>query len=64
MMKRVTISGKVEDDGSPREKMRQIARKEVDAGNVRDAVLQAMDQSGMDGFASGEFSIKVSDPDE
>jgi len=64
MIKRVTISGKVEDDGSPRDKMRQIARKEVDAGNVRDAVIQALDQAGMDGFSGGEFSIKVSDPDE
>lgn len=64
MIKRVTISGKVNDDGSLRDKARQIARAEVDAGNVRDAVLKAMDNAGLDGFATGEFSIKVSDPDE
>lgn len=61
---RVTISGKVEDDGTPRNKMRQIARRDLEAGNVRDAVIQAMDQSGLDGFSSGEFSIKVSDPND
>lgn len=63
MIKRVSISGKVTPEGEAQDKMRQIARQEIDAGNVRDAVIQAMDKAGLDGFAAGEFSIKVSDPE-
>ena len=53
---RVSISGKVD-------KSRQLARQEVEATNIRDAVLQALDKAGLDGFSTGEFSIKVSQPD-
>lgn len=60
----VTISGKVEDTGEKRDKMRQIGRKEVEAANIMDAVIQAVTQSGLDGFADGEFSIKVKQGDE
>jgi len=64
MIKRVTISGKVTDTGEVQDKSRRISQKELDGGNVRDIVIQAMDQSGLDGYTVGEFSIKVSDPDE
>jgi hypothetical protein len=64
MKHRVTISGKVEDDGKPRDKARQIARQEVEAANIRDAVIQGLDKAGIDGFSSGEFNIKVTQPDD
>lgn len=64
MKHHVSISGKVEDDGKKRDKMRQIGRKEVEAANIRDAIIQAIDQVGLDGFADGEFSIKVKQDDE
>jgi hypothetical protein len=61
---RVSISGKVEPTGEPRDKARKISSKVIEAGNVADAITTAVRDSGLDGFASGEFSIKVSDPDE
>lgn len=64
MRKRVTISGKVTDRGEVQDKTRRISQKEHEAGNVRDAVIQAMDACGLDGFTVGEFSIKVSDPSD
>lgn len=56
---RVTVSGKVTDTGEPQDKSRQITRQELDAGNVRDAIVTALDRAGLDGFATGEFSVKV-----
>lgn len=43
---------------------KRVFSREVQGGNVRDALYTAIEHAGLDGYTSGEFSIKIKDGDD